>query len=125
MKSHGGFLSATLIASAIGWGAGCGGLPAYQINISAPHKDVLRLLVILEDRAAPETYREIALREVEKARAQSRYWPYPLYEVSVDFRLDTAGRDRLAHVLVRLGNESGSPEGESGSPFPVVETTIY
>ncbi len=153
MKSRPFFLFAALLVSFFGWGAGCGGLPSYQINVSTPHKDVLRLLVILESRAAPEVYREIALQEMEKARAQSRYWPHPLYEVSVDFRLDSFERDRLAHVLVRLGGEAPSaggmipnPGGEAhtaggtahtaggtaqsaggtaGSIAPVVETTLY
>ncbi len=110
----------TLIAMS---SAGCTVVPVYRLTRTSPHKDVLRCVVYMKERAEPEVYRRIALQEVDRIRSEGGSRKFPLYEVTFEFLGGSS--QRLAKVLVFPADEPQTPAEVVKAPPPRIETILY
>ncbi len=103
---------------------GCSALPSYNFKVNAPHKDVLQLVIYLDERAEPGVYQEIALREVARFRVERRQGP-PLYEVCFDFQKSGGDEERLAKVVIRFQSDgTPGPAQIVRAPAQRIENTL-
>jgi hypothetical protein len=104
--------------------AGCSMAAPYRAIVSSPHKDVVRFVVFLEDRAPMEVYRRIALQEIDRMRALESEREFPLYEARFEFHRDGPRAEKLAQVTVYIQEPAAAPHIAT-APTPRIETVLY
>jgi hypothetical protein len=90
-----------------------------------PHKDVVVVSVMLEERLSPEEYRSIVDREFDSVASKLDPRDVFVYEVRFEFLVRTddthLGHQRVAEVFLRGFDSSSS----GARPFAVPQVVLY
>jgi hypothetical protein len=90
---------------ALHWGLlslfSCASLPHYGLLQKEIHKDSILLKIVLDEKLPIDSYKQIAIRELERARQLFRHRELPLYEARFEFLNRRSPYEKFATLIFK------------------------